>query len=200
MPVPHDYPIPAEWQDGRGHPRYLQLLAYMRDLHIRKGGDYSGQERDSLSNLRTSTDLGIPPHVGVLVRISDKWERIKTLVRENRDPLVAEEAITDTMFDAAAYFLLDIILYEEAVDVAAKRPRDTEVVALVEARGAVSGRASGRSGTTLTGTIARTASASGDHPSAGDSTSASGAGPFDIPADPGYMGYGGSRKVQTPHT
>jgi hypothetical protein len=122
MDIPKYWPIPKEWDDLRGHARYKQLLSYAMELHAQKGADYSGTDRDSLTNLRQAKDLGISPFVGVLVRMSDKWERIKSLVRDGRtdQPKVTDESILDTLFDLSAYALLAYILYEEEVDV--RRP------------------------------------------------------------------------------
>jgi hypothetical protein len=112
---PIDQKIPAEWENLPGHPRFKQLLAFQMEVHAAKGGDYSGGDRDMLANLRQCEDIGIAPWRGVLVRISDKWERIKSLARNGREnsPAVKDESILDTMLDAANYFMLDYILFEE---------------------------------------------------------------------------------------
>ena len=99
-----------------GHPRFHELLEAMRAMHVAKGGDYSRPE-DTLSNLRVCEQMGIAPWLGVLVRLSDKFERIKNLARKaqvGEAATVADERIEDTLLDAAAYCLLAIIIRGEA--------------------------------------------------------------------------------------
>jgi hypothetical protein len=116
--VPRDQKIPAEWEQLPGSLRFKQLLAYQMETHVRKGGDYSGSGRDTLTNLRQAADIGVAPSIGVLVRMSDKWERIKSLVRDKRidQPFVVDESIFDTLLDLSNYSLLDIIMLEEEAD------------------------------------------------------------------------------------
>ena len=94
-----------------GHPRFYGLLKEMADLHSRKNHDYAGS--DPLSNLRAPEDIGLPAWKGVLVRLMDKWSRLKTFARTGNFE-VKDEGVTDTLMDNAVYSLLCIILLEEA--------------------------------------------------------------------------------------
>ena len=95
---------------SHGHPDFYVLLDELAKLHSRKNHDYAGH--DPLSNFNACEDFGIPPWKGCLVRMSDKWNRIKNFARS--DSLeVADETIEDTLKDLAVYSLLCILLHRE---------------------------------------------------------------------------------------
>lgn len=99
-----------------GHPRFHELIEKMRGMHAAKGSDYSN-EADILSNLRVCEQMGVPAWVGVLVRLSDKMERVKNLARKRQrgeEAAVKDESLTDTLMDGAVYCLLAVILLEES--------------------------------------------------------------------------------------
>lgn len=100
-----------------GHPRFYELLREMADLHNRKNHDYAGD--DPLSNLRSTEEIGIPAWKGVLVRLMDKWARLKTFAKKGSYK-VKDESLMDTLMDNAVYSLLCIIIYEETIG--AKKP------------------------------------------------------------------------------
>jgi hypothetical protein len=94
----------------RGHPRFYKLLEELADLHERKNQNYATSE-DPLKNLRECEGLGIEPFKGTLVRLCDKWCRIKNLA--GGVPDLVGESIIDTLRNMAIYALLAIILWEE---------------------------------------------------------------------------------------
>lgn len=94
----------------KGHARFYKLLDELADLHERKNQNYATSE-DPLKNLRECEDLGITPFNGTLVRLCDKWCRIKNLA--GGVPDLVGESIVDTLKDMAIYSLLGIILWEE---------------------------------------------------------------------------------------
>lgn len=99
-----------------GHPRFAEILAELQKLHDKKNSDYSIPGRP-LSNLEEAEELGIPAWVGVIVRLTDKWCRIKQLTRKHlkgEAPAVKSESLLDTLRDNAIYSVLTMILYEEA--------------------------------------------------------------------------------------
>ena len=110
--------VPGAIKDSeprRGHPVFLALLDEMAATHAAKGGDYSKPE-DILSNLRVCEQMGVPDWVGVMVRLSDKFERLKNLARKEQageGPSVTTEKMEDTLIDAASYCLLAIVLRRE---------------------------------------------------------------------------------------
>ncbi len=91
-----------------------QLAAYAIDLHQRKNAGYAGADNpDPWANFRESTGVGVSSLQGVLVRMSDKWIRVRNLLRRPQDEQVGE-TIMDTMFDLSAYALIALCLMIEA--------------------------------------------------------------------------------------
>lgn len=71
----------------------------MYETTKRKNHDYGGAE-DPFKNFR---EFGV---MGILVRISDKWARIKTALKEKRTLQVLDETVEDTLLDLAVYCIL----------------------------------------------------------------------------------------------
>jgi len=97
--------------EGNGHPKFYELLEEIGRLHDMKNADYAKQG-EPLSNFKECKDFGVVPSKGVLVRLSDKWCRVKQLANKET-PSVKSESIIDTLKDLAVYSLITIILYEE---------------------------------------------------------------------------------------
>lgn len=93
-----------------GHPEFYLILEEMADLHSRKNHDYAGD--DPLSNLRACEEIGMPAWKGVLVRLMDKWGRLKQFAKQGMLE-VQDESIIDTLMDNAVYSILCIILMRE---------------------------------------------------------------------------------------
>ena len=99
----------------KGHPKFHDILEELRLLHSNKNSDYATKE-EPLSNLRACEKLGLPPWVGVMVRLQDKWDRLTVLSRkrlEGEFPAVKDESMIDTLKDNAIYSILAIILLTE---------------------------------------------------------------------------------------
>jgi len=94
-----------------GHPRFYEILEELKQLHSDKNHDYAGD--DPLSNLKQCETMGMPAWVGVIVRLTDKMDRLKTYARK-RDFKIKNEGLADTFKDMAIYSILGIILYEES--------------------------------------------------------------------------------------
>lgn len=93
--------------------RYLQLLDEMQKLHEAKSAGYSGKDNpDPWANFRLSRQFGISPSDGALVRMSDKWQRLTSLLKNPENDMVGE-SIKDTLMDLSAYALIVICLMEE---------------------------------------------------------------------------------------
>lgn len=74
----------------------------------KKGADYNRdkqQQGDTLFNIRVAEVLGIVPTAerGILVRLSDKFMRLISLVHPDRDPAVTDESVLDTVADIHNY-------------------------------------------------------------------------------------------------
>lgn len=95
----------------RGNPRFYQLLAKMAEIHEAKNQDYG--DGDPLGNFYRSSDVGVEPFKGVLVRLSDKWTRICTLAKKvDARGEVKEESIIDTLIDMANYAIIAATIFE----------------------------------------------------------------------------------------
>lgn len=73
-------------------------LNYLKDLLEKKNRDYGS------NNLLTFGDLGI------LVRLSDKLERLKNYVLKDRTFEIDDENLEDTLYDIAGYAIMWIVL------------------------------------------------------------------------------------------
>ena len=77
----------------------------------RKGNDYS-EEEDRFSNFRVSEKVKVPAHVGAFIRLGDKYSRLTQLFG-NKESMVKEESIEDTLIDLANYANIVYQLYKE---------------------------------------------------------------------------------------
>ena len=78
---------------------FKKLTDQMLDLTTKKNADY-GSNTDPFANFRTFGELGI------LVRMSDKFSRLRTALYEKREFQVNNETVEDTALDLAVYALL----------------------------------------------------------------------------------------------
>jgi hypothetical protein len=81
------------------------ILERMAAIHQAKNADYG-----SSYNLAPAL-LGIPAHVGILVRMTDKLSRACKLA-QGQAPQVQDEAFTDTLMDLANYAVMAILAIE----------------------------------------------------------------------------------------
>ena len=116
---PHENKHSVHAQEGLpGHPEFFKLLGLMALTHARKNADYSGIE-EPLKNLTACEDVGLPAWKGVVVRMIDKWARIKQLTKK-AEYYGKDESMEDTLLDNAVYSLLCIVLRRERVRSAVK--------------------------------------------------------------------------------
>lgn len=87
------------WTRERYLMEFGDLLRRMREITTKKNHDY-GSENDPFKNFRMFEELGI------LVRMSDKFARLRTALYEKREFQVADETVEDTALDLAIYSLL----------------------------------------------------------------------------------------------
>lgn len=94
-------------------PRFLHLLDVMREVHIKKNAGYSGKDNpDKYANFREAENFGVSAFLGGIVRTSDKWVRLRNLVKDPTNEMVGEN-IEKTLMDLAIYALILICLKEE---------------------------------------------------------------------------------------
>ncbi len=79
-------------------------LNSLRDLLEKKNRDYGS------NNLLTFGDLGI------LVRLSDKLERLKNYVLRDQTFEIDDENLEDTLYDIAGYAIMWIVLGKEGYE------------------------------------------------------------------------------------
>lgn len=79
---------------------HKQLLDDMHDLYIRKNRDYGSSVTDTYEKFGLTS---------FLVRLSDKLNRVTNLTLNNKDNLVKDEKIQDTLMDLANYSILALI-------------------------------------------------------------------------------------------
>src|SRR5258706_7405600 len=83
---------------------YLKLLEDMASLHRRKSAGYVGSNPDVWSNFRECADFRIDRIDEIITRMSDKWSRLQSLLK-NLGNDQDNESIEDTLMDLSAYSL-----------------------------------------------------------------------------------------------
>jgi hypothetical protein len=95
------------------HPlsaRFHELLHEAGALHDKKQEDY-GRDNDPFANVRASSNWGVPPWVGAMIRGNDKVNRLQTFAQKKE---LKNESARDSLMDLAVYALIAIVLMEEA--------------------------------------------------------------------------------------
>jgi len=90
----------------------LKIFDDLKELHNAKDSDYAGEV--PLSNFRRCEQFGIPAWKGCLVRLSDKFSRVVSLVQKDGDHAVNGESLIDTLHDMAVYSIITSVLLGEA--------------------------------------------------------------------------------------
>ena len=75
------------------------------DIMREKNHDYTSGSGDPFANFRASSFLGIPPIVGICVRVVDKLQRIRTFA-EQGTLKVKGESVADACQDVINYMVL----------------------------------------------------------------------------------------------
>lgn len=94
------------------HPlsaRFHEILKELGDLHDKKQADY-GRDNDPFANVRASTEWGLEPWVGAMVRLNDKVRRLQALVRNGA---LVNESAEDSLRDIAVYAVIALVLREQ---------------------------------------------------------------------------------------
>ena len=95
-----------------GDPRFHAILKELGDLHDKKQEDY-GRKNDPFANVRGSTEWGLSPWIGAMVRANDKIKRLQKLARDGK---LSNEAARDSFMDLAVYSIIGLVLYEEELN------------------------------------------------------------------------------------
>ena len=101
--------LEIEEKDNVDH-RFYELLEKMAKICEKKSSDYSGEMlfKDWLE----IEEIGIPAWKGVVVRLINKFSRLKTLTKKD-EPQCEDETMNDTLIDIACLSLIAIILRED---------------------------------------------------------------------------------------
>jgi hypothetical protein len=92
-------PPKVKWTQQDYLREFATLTEKMKEITARKNNDYA-TDADPFRNFRTFEELGI------LVRMSDKFSRLRTAIQDKREFKVDDETIEDTCLDLANYALL----------------------------------------------------------------------------------------------
>jgi hypothetical protein len=93
--------------------RFLELLDELKEVHTKKSAGYAGADNtDAFANFRLSSNFGVTPFHGCLIRLSDKYSRIGNIVSDPKNEMLGE-TVKDNLLDLASYALIAYCLYEE---------------------------------------------------------------------------------------
>lgn len=99
----------AEKSPVLGDPRFHAILKEMGELHDKKQADY-GQKGDPFANIRSSSNWGVPPWIGAMVRLNDKIQRLQAFAKNGT---LANEGVEDSLIDLANYAVIALVLFRE---------------------------------------------------------------------------------------
>ena len=89
--------------------RVKEVFEELVALHDKKQSDY-GREHDPFANVRASSEWGLPPWVGAMVRANDKMKRLQKAARGGT---MANESVVDSFDDLIVYTAIAKVLYLE---------------------------------------------------------------------------------------
>ena len=78
---------------------FADITKGMLDLTTKKSNDYASDD-DPFRNFRAFGELGI------LIRMNDKFARLRTALYDRKEMAVSDETIEDTILDLATYAVL----------------------------------------------------------------------------------------------
>ena len=92
----------------KGSARFHELLAEIGQLHDKKQQDY-GRSEHPFANVEASTEWGVKPWVGAMVRLNDKVRRLQRFAATGQ---LSNEGAYDSLKDIAVYALIAHVLLE----------------------------------------------------------------------------------------
>lgn len=93
--------VPAPTTAEKKAALHRDMCEFMRTTYIRKNADYG----DSFAALRKEFPQAI------LLRIGDKYNRLKTLMAK-KEAMVTDESLQDTLLDLANYCVMELVEME----------------------------------------------------------------------------------------
>ena len=88
---------------------FTDILQEITILHDSKSIGY-GSDTDPLANIRASSEIGIDPKLGIIIRMTDKWHRIKRWYGGTK---ISDEKLRDNMIDLVTYGIIWLELFDE---------------------------------------------------------------------------------------
>lgn len=84
------------------------------DIMIKKNSDYTGGEKsqDVFANFRMSENFGIDPIIGIMMRVMDKIQRIRSFTNDG-SLKVSDESVDDACEDIVNYVILAKAMFLE---------------------------------------------------------------------------------------
>ena len=99
----------TNYPDTMTKDQYMKVvertLDSMKEIIRKKNHDYTGGADDPFANFRVAEMEGVTPVQGILIRLQDKLQRIRTY-NSRGELLVADEGFTDACDDVIGYALL----------------------------------------------------------------------------------------------
>lgn len=87
---------------------YKDLIQLLKD----KNNDYTAGSSSAFANFDASRDYGVPPLVGLCVRMGDKVKRVQTFCK-NKTLSVQGEYVQDAFKDIIGYCTIALAMTEE---------------------------------------------------------------------------------------
>jgi hypothetical protein len=95
-----------------GHPMINELLARLSLLHYSKNSDYSRAD-EFFENFKMNEDADIPSWEAAFCRITDKYSRLRTVMK-NKGNMKVDESLEETLRDLSLISLIMLILLRES--------------------------------------------------------------------------------------
>src|SRR5260221_14535561 len=89
--------------------KFAEVLVELQAMHDRKGSDYDKDEIPYF-NIRGSSEWGVAPWIGAMVRANDKIKRLQKYATRGS---LKNESVEDSLLDLAVYSIIALILWRE---------------------------------------------------------------------------------------
>lgn len=97
-----------------------QTFAEMQELIKRKNADYTNGA-GPFANFEQASDFGVDPFKGLMVRLGDKFQRVKSFCKQG-ELKVQGEGIEDALRDCIGYSLIGLGMIQQQKEQADARP------------------------------------------------------------------------------
>lgn len=91
----------------KNNPEFEAVIDEILEMHRKKGADY-GTDQDMFANVSASSQWGISPWVGAMMRANDKIVRLQAAAKGST---LQNEGIEDSLLDIATYSVIALCLH-----------------------------------------------------------------------------------------